>query len=480
MSDKLTLNDFLQALKRESTYGELFIDFHMVRRSDGVNISKYILSKGYYFEYDCLKKLWVELSSIELINRIENWTRVQSGILARDQTNFKDLAEFYKVLDKVTKVKYLDGVVKSITSYIKDDDIFDKLDKIRPELLPIKGGRVINLQNKKVRERSISDYFTYECQVEPVEEYSDFFYEAMSSIMCDKEDRLEYFQKVMGYCLTGSKEAQSYFIWYGKGSNGKSLILNLLQAVLGKACSPISKSVIVDCGKKGGNGSEMISLKDLRLGTFSETNSNESLNEGMLKTISGGDKIRARALYKEEISFELIVKLIVCTNQKPEFNGADHGTTRRIKLLPFEAKFVSKDPRKAKNEYRIIENLERTLIDQYLDEFFTFCLEGAVMWFNDKKFDKIPACIKEQQDEYIAEQNSFGSWFSDFIKPNDGYKLDRAESWKSYFKVTDERGFKPLSKKDFFNKLNEECGKPMKTHGIFVYRNFTLIEEEDT
>ena len=102
------------------------------------------------------------------------------------------------------------------------------------------------------------------------------------------------------------------------------------------------------------------------------------------------------------------------------------------------------------------------------------------MWFNDKKFDKIPACIKEQQDEYIAEQNSFGSWFSDFIKPNDGYKLDRAESWKSYFKVTDERGFKPLSKKDFFNKLNEECGKPMKTHGIFVYRNFTLIEEEDT
>lgn len=475
----LTYETLVEALKFEHLFGGLFLEYNSVIK-DNKQIKKFVISKGYYFVYNTETCLWQEISKIELNNQLCSWLYTQYLIINRRETDIKKIEHLAKVVQKCSKVKYLDGVVMSITTDLQDSEIFDKLDKLHPELLPIKNNQVINLYTKKVRERVITDYFTYECPVEPVEEYSDFFYEAMSSIMCGEEDRIEYFQKVMGYCLTGSKEAQSYFIWYGKGSNGKSLILNLLQALLGKACSPISKSVIVDCGKKGGNGSEMISLKDLRLGTFSETNSNESLNEGMLKTISGGDKIRARALYKEEISFELFVKLIVCTNQKPNFNGADHGTTRRIKLLPFEAKFVSQNPRSNKKEYKIIEDLERILIKNHLNEFFTFCLEGSMLWAKDKKFDVVPACIKEQQDEYIRDQNSFGTWFNDFVKPNEGFKLDRAECWKCYHRITDNCGLTPFSKMAFFEKLNEECGKPIKTNGVFVYRNFTLLEEEDT
>ncbi len=475
--DKLNYETLLAALDFEHTFGTLFLDYHTVIAEDK-SISKFILSKGYYFEYDCFKSLWTEINKTQLNNRIVQWLHSQWLIINRELTDTGKAQIISKAVTKCTKYKYVESVVQSITSDILDDSIFDKLDKVRPELLPIKDNRVINLFTKQVRPRLITDYFTFECPVEPVEEYSEFFTSMIESIMCGNKENLDYFQRIMGYCLTGSKEAQSYFIWYGKGSNGKSLILNLLQAVLGKACSPISKSVMIDSGKKGSNGCEMMTLKDLRLGTFSETNSDDALNEGILKTISGGDKIRARALYKEEISFELSVKLIVCTNHKPEFNGADHGTTRRIKLLPFDAKFVSKDPNSSKKEYQIIEDLENTLINGYLNEFFTFCLEGATKWSKDKKFDIIPQFVKEQQDEYIREQNSFGSWFKEYIRPNNGFRLSRPEAYKSYFGICDERGLKPLSKKDFFNKLGEECGKPYKYCGNYVYMNFTLLEDD--
>ena len=475
--EKLTYETLLTALEFEHSFGTLFLDYHTVV-VEGKSISNFVLSKGYYYEYDCFKTLWVEISKTQLNNRMVQWLHSQWIILNREMTDTTKALILTKAVTKCCKYKYIENVVMGITSDILDDSIFDKLDKVKPELLPIKDNRVINLFTKEVRPRVISDYFTFECPVEPVDEYSDFFTSMIESIMCGNTENLDYFQRIMGYCLTGSKEAQSYFIWYGKGSNGKSLILNLLQAVLGKAASPISKSVMVDMGKKGSNGCEMITLKDLRLGTFSETNSNDALNEGILKTISGGDRIRARALYKEEISFELFVKLIVCTNHKPEFNGADHGTTRRIKLLPFDAKFVSKDPNPAKKEYQIIEDLENTLIKNHLDEFFTFCLEGAVKWCNDKKFDNVPKVVREQQDEYIREQNSFGCWFKEYIRPNDGYRLNRPEAYKSYACICDERGLKPLSKKDFFNKLGEECGKAYKYQGNFVYMGFTLLEDD--
>jgi putative DNA primase/helicase len=477
MTNKLDYETLLTSLEFEHSFGSLFLEYHTVV-VDRKSINNFVLSKGYYYEYNCFNTLWVEISKTQLNNRITQWLHSQWMILNREMTDTAKALILTKAVTKCCKYKYIESVVMSITSDILDDSIFDKLDKVKPELLPIKNNRVINLFTKEVRPRVISDYFTFECPVEPVDEYSDFFTNMIESIMCGNKENLDYFQRIMGYCLTGSKEAQSYFIWYGKGSNGKSLILNLLQAVLGKAASPISKSVMVDMGKKGSNGCEMITLKDLRLGTFSETNSNDALNEGILKTISGGDRIRARALYKEEISFELFVKLIVCTNHKPEFNGADHGTTRRIKLLPFDAKFVSKDPNPAKREYPIIEDLENTLIKNHLDEFFTFCLEGAVKWSSDKKFDNVPQVVREQQEEYIREQNSFGCWFKEYIRPNDGYRLNRPEAYKSYACICDERGLKPLSKKDFFNKLGEECGKPYKYQGNFVYMGFTLLEDD--
>jgi putative DNA primase/helicase len=246
----------------------------------------------------------------------------------------------------------------------------------------------------------------------------------------------------------------------------------LLKAVLGKACSPVTKSVLIDAGKKGCNGTEVVSLKDLRLGTFSETNSQDALNESMLKMISGGDEIKARGLYKDEIGFKLFLKLIVCTNHKPEFNGSDHGTVRRIKFLPFDARFSATPS--GINQYPIIDDLEKILIKNHLNEFFTFCLHGANAWYNDKLFQNIPEAIARQQNDYIKEQNTVETWFTERVDESPLKRLSRPDGYKDYSKWCEENASTSLSKKDFFTKLTEKCGKTYTSGGVVCYKGFEL------
>ena len=479
VEDKISYLSLLAACEHESTLADMIANPNIVLSSDGKNYSKLVYCNKYIYQYNSDDVIWEEVEASFLIADIESWIRGQYIIVDRELgTDIEKKAKLAGAIKKVIKYKHLENVFKFLKRRISDPKFFDKLDRVRPNHLPIKDNKIVDLETGKVSQRSIADYFSFFCPVCPVKKTSQYFKDVMSSIMCGNEENLAYLQKMMGYCMTGSKEAQAYFIWYGKGSNGKSLILNLLKAVLGKACDPVSKSVLVDTGKKSNNGTEIVSLKDLRLGTFSETNTSEALNEGILKMISGADRIKARGLFKDEISFELFLKLIICTNNKPDFNGADYGTTRRIKFLPFDAKFVSTKPNSNKCEYAIIENLEQILITEYLDDFFTFCLEGCKMWYQDKKFNIVPKDIKSQEMQYIAEQNSFQGWFGSSIVVHDKERLDRSEAFKSYSKYCDDMGIKAVTKKELFGKLKEECGETKLYKGVHKYTGFMLTIEE--
>lgn len=473
---------FLLALEHETTTGELFLEHQRVALLEKpYSVCKFVYSQKYYFEFCGETLLWTETTPQTIISRMDSWLRSEGGRLQRtlgDSKKDQELsALIFKTIKNICRCKHLENVLKMIIPLLTDDSIFSKLDMAHQFLLPIRGVRVINLLTGQVRPRSITDYFTWECPVEPVKHYSEFFLSSISKIMCNNPARIDYLKKICGYCMTGSTEAQSYFVWYGKGGNGKSLILNLLQAMLGKASAPISKGVVVNCGKKSEAGTEILALRSLRVGTFSETCKLESLNEGVLKTISGGDTLTARGLYKDPISFKLFCKLIICTNHKPEFDGSDMGTARRIKLLPFDARFTREVGNPNRFEYPIIEGLEAILIEKHLCEFFTWCLEGCRLWAEDKGFLIIPDSIKEQQNQYIRSQNSFITWFNESVKPCDNSgKILRSASYSSYNDFCESEGIKKIGKKDFFEKMAEELSQPIILHGQHYYKDYILVE----
>jgi phage/plasmid-associated DNA primase len=102
----------------------------------------------------------------------------------------------------------------------------------------------------------------------------------------------------------------------------------------------------------GGLAPEITALKGKRYAVMQEPRQGDILNEGILKELTSGyDAIQARSPFqKQSITFIPQFKLVVCANILPEIKAQDHGTWRRIRVIPFMSLFtenpVEGDPQK--------------------------------------------------------------------------------------------------------------------------------------
>ncbi len=465
----LTLETFLSTFETEQELASVFAS-----KTNGA----YKYSHNYYYYYNEETALWEEINKNYIINEMSTWITHNSNKFYEQTTNEKIRSEISNIIKTKTKYSFLKDVINFLDNFIIDKDFINKLDRQFEYLLPIKNNKVIDLRNGNIEYRNKEHYFTYFCDVEPTEKKSKTFEKFINQIMCNNKENVEYLQKILGYCITGNIKAQAFFIFWGEGSNGKSLLLKLLSKLLKEAYKPIAKKIIVNLNKEC--GSELIDIKNSRLITFSETKKDEKLNDDLIKSITGYDTITARALYKEPISFTLISKLILCTNFKPEFDGNDKALIRRVNFIPFSASFVDKPTKE--NEFLIDRDLEEKLTTKYLNHFFTFCLEGAIKYYLDKKFE-CPINIEEKQNKYLLEQNSSKSWFLERVEQNTNKCIRRSDTYKNYEQYCDENGIKPIGKSYFFENISKLIGEPIKKKyeniSQYIYIGYNIKDDED-
>ena len=136
-------------------------------------------------------------------------------------------------------------ITKYISEFLLNPEITKKLD-MNHEYLPVKGGKVVNMRTKQVRDRVKEDYFTYEIEVEykPTAQ-SGVWDKFLEDIMLDDKVMIEFLQIMFGYGITGLTEEQKFFILCGEGANGKSTLLNALKSVVGKCMLAAGRNVVV-------------------------------------------------------------------------------------------------------------------------------------------------------------------------------------------------------------------------------------------
>jgi putative DNA primase/helicase len=149
---------------------------------------------------------------------------------------------------------------------------------------------------------------------------------------------VDWWQRVAGYCLTGSMREQLIFLLYGKGSNGKSTMLRWLRRAMGDYAIDTAFSTW-EASPAGTIPSDLARLENRRLCTASETKENSKLNEGRLKSIAGGDPVTARYLYGEWFTFAPMVKVMLAVNHKPKVADDSFGFWRKCVLVPFTQSF---------------------------------------------------------------------------------------------------------------------------------------------
>jgi putative DNA primase/helicase len=90
-------------------------------------------------------------------------------------------------------------------------------------------------------------------------------------------------------------------------------------------------------------------MRGKRFISAQESREGASLNESLLKWLTGGDLVRARRLYENSFEFDPTHKIWLATNHKPRIRGTDPAIWSRIKLIPFEISFEGREDRTLKS-----------------------------------------------------------------------------------------------------------------------------------
>ena len=150
-----------------------------------------------------------------------------------------------------------------------------------------------------------------------------------------------YMWQHLASCLIGIDPNQTFNIYLGGGSNGKSVLTDFMSVCLGDYKGTVPITLITEKRSSiGGTSSELMQLKGVRYAVMQEPEKGMRINEGIMKELTGGDPLQGRALYSESETFKPQFKLVVCTNTLFEINSNDDGTWRRIRICDFMSKFV--------------------------------------------------------------------------------------------------------------------------------------------
>ncbi len=255
-----------------------------------------------------------------------------------------------KMINNLKNANYKNNVMKEAQEEFYDPRFREKLDA-NPYLIAFKNGIYdlsLNIFRPGRPEDFISksmpiNYVLYSEDDEKVRDVHTF----LEQVFPDKSLR-KYFLDVSSDIFVGGNHEKIVVFWTGEGDNGKSVTQLFFEQMLGKLAIKLNTNVIT--GKKPNAGSAFADLVraggGVRWAVLEEPDSDEMINSGIFKHLSGNDSFYARDLFergKDGREITPMFKLIFICNKWPRIKAADKAVWNRVRVLPFEATFCRPD-----------------------------------------------------------------------------------------------------------------------------------------
>ena len=155
-------------------------------------------------------------------------------------------------------------------------------------------------------------------------------------------DIREYFLDQTCLLLRGGNLLKKVTIFSGaRGNNSKSISIELIQNVLGDYAIELPTTVLTQKAAQSSAATpEIMRTKGRRFCVIQEPGPRDSINMGMLKLLSGNDKVSGRELYKGQSEFRPQFKMSIICNRLPSVQVDDSATWSRLRVIPFESCFI--------------------------------------------------------------------------------------------------------------------------------------------
>jgi P4 family phage/plasmid primase-like protien len=450
--------------------------------------------------YECGEHRWHEIDSgntlrlcISSTMHQEYLTRIKDSTTRMQVMEQTDQA--YDVLRKRTskladiamllkKTQWKNNIMREARELFYDREFMDKLD-CNPYLMCFNNG-VVDFKSKCFRKGQPDDYLSMCTNIDykPLDRSKDgsivaeieTFFEQLFPV---KELR-RYVKQHLASSLLGLNLNQTLTKYLGTGRNGKSALVDLMSHILGeyKGTVPITM-ITAKRNNIGSTSSEIAQLKGVRYAVMQEPSKGDRINEGVLKEITGGDPIQARALFKDTITFIPQFTLVCCTNVMLELNSTDDGTLRRFRLVDFQSKFLEnpyedeiKFP-KAVCPYQY--KLDKNLASKF--ETWAPVLMAMLVEIAYEKQGIVDECniVVASTEKYRESQDYLAEFSKEHIGVEQGGKIKKTElynTFKDWYQTNHGRGVPKA--KEVYEFMNGRYG-----HFNGGWHNVKIIYDDD-
>ena len=173
----------------------------------------------------------------------------------------------------------------------------------------------------------------------------------VADIFGNDDTLIAYFDRFVGYSVTGDCREEVLAFASGGGANGKSTLINTLGEILGDYADDLPFSAL-ELHERSGIPNDIAKIVGKRFVTSSESGETRRLNEARVKALTGRDPMTARFLHREFFTFRPKAKFWLATNNKPVVRDTSVGFWRRIHLIPFTRSFAANPDLQLKDKLR--------------------------------------------------------------------------------------------------------------------------------
>lgn len=276
--------------------------------------------------------------------------------------------------------------------------------------------------------------------------------------------RIAYLQRILGLAASGDISVQEFYVWYGSGANGKSVVIDTAMFCLGEYAAVAPESLLIARAYGSEHPTELASLQGRRLVTATETEDGATLRLQLIKKMTGDATMTARVMRGNFFSFTRTHKLILATNNRPRIRENTEAAWRRIRLLPFTVTIPPEDR------------------DEKLSAKLQAEAPGILAWIVRGSIDRLkhgmtaPEAVTEATNAYRADSDSFGEFVESELIKGPKLRVTRKEIVEQYNSWVIRSGeADPLNEKAVYEAMRKVPGvqdDAWKLAGVKV-RGFT-------
>jgi P4 family phage/plasmid primase-like protien len=399
------------------------------------------------------------------INKLKSLPKEQQQafLISAAELSFVQSKEAFKRYRSIQSVAMMKSILQMSISLFKDDDILSTFDSI-PNLfsfddvsINIQTGEVIPI-TKEQRILTTCGYKMPTRNETNIEKVKALLVEIIGT-------EYDAFVQNLSIVLYGGNMNECFVVWTGRGRNGKGVVDNIVERVLGTYYKTLPISELTEDSKgQGRTSSEVANLRWARYVVSTEPDKGVKLKTGKIKQLTGNDPIDARQLFKEAFSYRPKFTLFLQCNEIPKFSKLDDAIQKRMLIQEFPFQFVYKVER---DYQRPIDETLKVKIkqdDSYRNGLFFILLDAYIK--HQGKIIRTEA-NEEKQNEVVEDNSPLTPFIDEYYERS--VTFIHFKDLFDYYKANVDTSIKKSVFKDYLLELKSIKTEEDKSNGMKVF-----------